>query len=158
VPFFKKLLEDGSDHLPITDVRMTRFWITLRQGVDFVMKNFERMHGGEIFVPKIPSVRVVDLATAMAPDLPHKVIGIRPGEKLHEIMCPADDSHLTLEFSDHFVIKPTIQFSGYVDFSINKLGEKGLAVEQDFEFHSGKNPHFLKPDEIIAFNRLAGIL
>ena len=85
---------------------MTRFWITLQQGVDFVLKNFERMHGGEIFVPKIPSVRIVDLATAMAPELPHKIVGIRPGEKLHEVMCPADDSHLTLEFDDHFVIQP----------------------------------------------------
>ena len=82
--------------------RMTRFWITLQQGVDFVLKNFERMHGGEIFVPKIPSVKVVDLARAMAPGLPHRIVGIRPGEKLHEVMCPADDSHLTLEFADHY--------------------------------------------------------
>jgi UDP-N-acetylglucosamine 4,6-dehydratase len=79
VPFFKQRIADGSDHLPITDARMTRFWITLQQGVDFVLKNFERMHGGEIFVPKIPSVRVVDLARAMAPNLPHRIIGIRPG-------------------------------------------------------------------------------
>lgn len=157
VPFFKKLIDEGSDHLPITDVRMTRFWITLQQGVDFVLKNFERMHGGEIFVPKIPSVNVVDLAKAMAPNLPHKIIGIRPGEKLHEIMCPADDSHLTLEFADHFVIKPTIQFSGHVDFSVNKLGEIGQPVDQDFEFHSGKNPKFLTIEEIVAFNHIAGV-
>lgn len=157
VPFFKKLIDEDSDHLPITDVRMTRFWITLQQGVDFVLKNFERMQGGEIFVPKIPSVNVVDLAKAMAPDLPHKIIGIRPGEKLDEIMCPADDSHLTLEFADHFVIKPTILFSGYVDFAVNKLGEKGQPVAQGFEFHSGKNPHFLTIEEIVAFNHLAGV-
>lgn len=157
VPFFKKLIADDCDHLPITDVRMTRFWITLQQGVDFVLKNFERMQGGEIFVPKIPSVNVVDLAKAMAPELPHKIIGIRPGEKLDEIMCPADDSHLTLEFADHFVIKPTILFSGYVDFAFNKLGEKGQPVAQDFEFHSGKNPHFLTIEEIVAFNHLAGV-
>lgn len=157
VPFFKKLIADGSDCLPITDARMTRFWITLQQGVDFVLKNFERMHGGEIFVPRIPSVNVVDLAKAMAPNLPHKIIGIRPGEKLHEIMCPADDSHLTLEFADHFVIKPTIQFSAYVDFAVNKLGETGRSVEQGFEYHSGKNPHFLTIEEIAAFNHLAGI-
>jgi len=157
VPFFKKRIDDGCDHLPITDARMTRFWITLQQGVDFVLKNFERMHGGEIFVPKIPSVNVVDLARAMAPNLPHKIIGIRPGEKLHEIMCPADDSHLTLEFSDHFVIKPTIQFSGYVDFSVNKLGERGQPVEQGFEYHSGKNTHFLTIEGIVAFNHLAGV-
>ena len=157
VPFFKKRIFEGCDHLPITDARMTRFWITLQQGVDFVLKNFERMHGGEIFVPKIPSVNVIDLAKAMAPNLPHKIIGIRPGEKLHEIMCPADDSHLTLEFSDHFVIQPTIQLSNHVDFSLNKLGERGSPVEQGFEFHSGKNSHFLTSDEIVTLNHFAGI-
>jgi UDP-N-acetylglucosamine 4,6-dehydratase len=156
VPFFSRRIAEGCDYLPITDVRMTRFWITLQQGVDFVLKNFERMQGGEIFVPKIPSVNVVDLARAMAPNLQHKIIGIRPGEKLHEIMCPADDSHLTLEFADHYVIKPTIQFLGYVEFAVNNLGETGRPVEQGFEYHSGKNPHFLTSDEIIAFNRLAG--
>lgn len=155
VPYFQKLISEEAEALPITDERMTRFWITLQQGVDFVLKNFERMHGGEIFVPKIPSVRIVDLAVAMAPDMPHKIIGIRPGEKLHEIMCPADDSHLTLEFNDHFVIKPTIQFSGRVDFAVNKLGENGKSVEQGFEYHSGKNPHFLSIDEIREYNRLA---
>jgi len=144
-------------YLPITDPRMTRFWITLQQGVDFVLKNFGRMQGGEIFVPKIPSVNIIDLARAMAPDVDQKIVGIRPGEKLHEIMCPADDSHLTLEFSDHFVIKPTIQFSNIVDFSINKLGEIGKLVEQGFEFHSGKNQSFLTIEEIITFNHLSGI-
>lgn len=157
VPYFKKLIANASDHLPITDVRMTRFWITLQQGVDFVLKSFDRMHGGEIFVPKIPSVNVVDLARAMAPNLSHKTIGIRPGEKLHEIMCPADDSHLTLEFADHFVIKPTIQFLGHVDFSVNKLSEIGQPVKQGFEFHSGRNPQFLSIEEIVDFNNLAGI-
>lgn len=156
VPFFKKCIKDGCDHLPITDVRMTRFWITLQQGVDFVLKNFERMHGGEIYVPKIPSVKVVDLARAMAPNLQHKIIGIRPGEKLHEVMCPSDDSHLTLEFVDHFLIRPTIQFTGYVDFAVNRLGETGQPVEQGFEYHSGKNPHFLNIEEIVSFNHLAG--
>lgn len=157
VPYFKKLIADGCSHLPITDARMTRFWITLQQGVDFVLKNFERMHGGEIFVPKIPSVRVVDLARAMAPDVAHKIIGIRPGEKLHEVMCPSDDSHLTLEFADHFVIQPAIQFIGYSDFAVNRLDETGHPVEQGFEFHSGKNLHFLSIKEIVAFNHLAGI-
>ncbi len=155
VPFFNKLIAQGSDHLPITDARMTRFWITLQQGVDFVLKNFQRMHGGEIFVPKIPSVHMVDLATAMAPGLEQRIIGIRPGEKLHEIMCPADDSHLTLEFSDHFVMQPTIQFSARKDFAINALGETGAPVEFGFEYHSGKNPQFLSVPEILAFNELA---
>jgi UDP-N-acetylglucosamine 4,6-dehydratase len=153
VPFFRRQIAGGCDHLPITDAKMTRFWITLQQGVDFVLRNFERMHGGEIFVPKIPSVRVVDLASALAPAMPQKVVGIRPGEKLHEVMCPGDDSHLTLEFDDHYVIKPSIQFSGVADFSINRLGEKGRPVEQGFEYHSGRNPHFLAIDEIIALNR-----
>lgn len=156
VPFFKKLIAAGYDHLPITDVRMTRFWITLQQGVDFVLKNFERMQGGEIFVPKIPTVKVVDLARAMAPKLPHKVVGIRPGEKLHEIMCPADDSHLTLEFADHFVIKPTIQFAANHDFSVNGLGESGQPVPQGFEYQSGRNPHVLDIEAIVAMNRVAG--
>ena len=154
VPFFRKQIERGADHLPITDVKMTRFWITLQQGVAFVLKNFERMQGGEIFVPKIPSVKVVDLATAMAPHLPHRIIGIRPGEKLHEVMCPTDDSHLTLEFEDHFLIKPTISFAGPVDFATNCIGEKGQAVEQGFEFSSGTNPSFLSIEEIVELNRL----
>lgn len=157
VPFFKKLIADGSESLPITDARMTRFWITLQAGVDFVLKNFQRMHGGEIFVPKIPSVKVVDLATAMAPHLPHRIIGIRPGEKMHEIMCPADDAHLTLEFVDHFVIKPTIQFTSMSDFSSNGLGETGFPVEEGFEFHSGRNPQFLTVEQIRQFNQRAGM-
>jgi UDP-N-acetylglucosamine 4,6-dehydratase len=152
VPFFRKQIANGCDHLPITDASMTRFWITVQQGVEFVLKNFARMQGGEIFVPKIPSMKVVDLARAMAPNLPHRIIGIRPGEKLHEIMCPADDSHLTLEFADHYVIKPAIQFSGQVEFSVNRLGEAGHPVEPGFEYHSGKNRYFLTIDEIIAMN------
>ena len=157
VQVFKKRIVDGCDHLPITDVRMTRFWITLQQGVEFVLRNFERMHGGEIFVPKIPSVNVVDVARAMAPDLPHKIVGIRPGEKLHEVMCPADDSHLTLEFADHFVITPAIQFVTRVDFRINELGEAGEPVPQGFEYHSGTNKKFLTIGEISSLNHLAGV-
>lgn len=156
VPYFEKLITQKAADLPITDVRMTRFWINLQQGVDFVLKNFERMHGGEIFVPKIPSVRILELAKAMAPDVPHQVIGIRPGEKLHEVMCPADDSHLTLEFADHYVLRPTITFvSRTNEFTANKLGEQGTPVAQGFEYNSGTNPHFLSVKEIIEFNRLA---
>jgi UDP-N-acetylglucosamine 4,6-dehydratase len=155
VPFFKRQIANGCDHLPITDASMTRFWITVQQGVDFVLKNFERMHGGEIFVPKIPSVKVVDLARAMAPNLPHRIIGIRPGEKLHEIMCPADDSHLTLEFADHYVIRPTIQFTGDDGFAVNRLGETGHPVEPGFEYHSGRNSQFLDLEQIKALNRAA---
>jgi UDP-N-acetylglucosamine 4,6-dehydratase len=133
---------------------MSRFWITLQQGVDFVIKNFERMHGGEIFVPKIPSARIVDLAVAIAPEIAQKVIGIRPGEKLHEIMCPMDDSHLTIEFDDHYVISPSITFhSANNNFVINKLGEVGQPVEQGFEYNSGTNKHFLSIDELREFDK-----
>jgi UDP-N-acetylglucosamine 4,6-dehydratase len=156
VPLFQRLIREGVDHLPITDSRMTRFWITLQQGVDFVLTNFLRMQGGEIFVPKIPSVRVVDVATAMAPGLEQRVIGIRPGEKLHEVMCPSDDSHLTLEFDDHFVISPTIQFARKVDFRTNATGEKGGPVTSGAEYQSGSNPHFLTVEEIAAMNRAVG--
>lgn len=156
VPYFKKLIYENANALPITDPRMTRFWITLQQGVDFVLKNFERMYGGEIFVPKIPSVRITDLAKAMAPQLPHRVVGIRPGEKLHEIMCPADDSHLTLEFMDHYVLRPTISFTSRSnDFNVNAVGEKSASVAQGFEYNSGTNPRFLTIQEIVAFNKSA---
>ncbi|MDO9227501.1 MAG: UDP-N-acetylglucosamine 4,6-dehydratase (inverting) [Pseudomonadota bacterium] len=157
VPFFEKLIADGVGSLPITDPRMTRFWITLQEGVDFVLKNFQRMRGGEIFVPRIPSVRITDLAAAMAPDLATHVVGIRPGEKLHEIMCPSDDSHLTLEFSDHFVIQPSIRFYGLeIDYCHNGLGEVGDSVPQGFEYNSGSNPHFLDAEGIRQFNLRAG--
>jgi UDP-N-acetylglucosamine 4,6-dehydratase len=158
VPFFQKLIQEDADHLPITDGRMTRFWITLQQGVDFVLKDFERMRGGEIFVPKIPSVRIVDLANAMAPNMTQKIVGIRPGEKIHEVMCPEDDSHLTLEFKDHYVIRPTITFTeGNNSYSPNKLGEEGVPAAQGFEYNSGSNVRFLSVPEVVEFNRLAGI-
>ena len=154
VPFFRKLIKEDVDSLPITHKDMTRFWITLQQGVNFVLKCMERMEGGEIFVPKIPSVRIVDLAKAIAPELPIKTIGIRPGEKLHEIMCPADDSHLTVEFNDFFIISPSIVFySRKTDFTENIFGEKGKQVEQGFEYNSGTNKHFLDIREIIEYNK-----
>lgn len=149
IPFFKKLLDEGATELPITDEKMTRFLITLEDGVNFVLKDFERMQGGEIFIPKIPSMYMTELAKAIAPNLPHKIIGIRPGEKLHEIMCPADDSHLTLVFDDHFVIQPTIQFSHITDFTENRLGEKGVPVEQGFEYNSGNNTEWISHEELL---------
>lgn len=154
VPFFEQLKNNGSDHLPITHLEMTRFWISLQQGVDFVLKNFERMLGGEIFVPKIPSIRVVDLAKAIAPELPIKEIGIRPGEKLHEMMCPGDMSYNTYEYDDHYVIAPSIQFSSRSnDFTVNGLQERGKLVQPGFEYVSDKNPYFLTAADIIQFNR-----
>ena len=157
VPFFRKLMAEGAKSLPITDERMTRFWITLQQGVDFVLDSFERMHGGEIFVPRIPSIRIVDLARAMAPKLPTQVVGIRPGEKLHEVMCPADDSHLTLEFDDHYVLRPTIVFhKPEIDYTTDRRGARGKPVAQGFEYNSGTNPRFLNVEEIRQFNHAAG--
>jgi UDP-N-acetylglucosamine 4,6-dehydratase/5-epimerase len=150
VPLFRKLLAQGASELPITDERMTRFWITLDEGVNFVLRSLERMQGGEIFVPKIPSARITDLALAMAPGASLKVVGIRPGEKLHEVMCPKDDSHLTLEFADHYVIRPTIQFSIPVEHSTNGIGEKGKPVADEFEYNSGANPRFLSRAELKA--------
>lgn len=153
VPFFKNLIKDGVKELPITHEEMTRFWITLQEGVDFVLKNFRRMKGGEIFVPKIPSMRVVDLASALAPDLKKKVIGVRPGEKLHEVMCPKDDSHLTIEFDDHYVMCPSITFyDESPDYTVNKLNEEGKAVPEGFEYNSGTNPHFLTIEELNKYN------
>jgi UDP-N-acetylglucosamine 4,6-dehydratase len=152
VPYFKQLIAEGVNSLPITHPDMTRFWITLEQGVDFVLKNFSRMKGGEIFVPKIPSVRIVDLASAYAPDLDTHIIGIRPGEKMHEIMCPVDDSHLTLEFQDHFVIMPSIKlFDTSCHYEKNTLNESGVLVDESFEYNSQNNAEFLTARQILEF-------
>ena len=148
IPLFRKLVADRVKEIPITDARMTRFWITLDQGAEFVLDSLRRTHGGEIFVPKIPSARIVDLAKAIAPDLPIRIVGIRPGEKLHEVMCPSDDSHLTLEFDRHYVIRPTIQFVNSVDHSRDALGDRGKPVADGFEYSSATNPWFLESEAI----------
>ena len=152
VPFFKGLIERGATELPITDERMTRFWLKLEDGVEFVLKNFQRMQGGEIFIPKIPSMRILDLAKAIAPNAKIKVIGIRPGEKLHEVMCPSDLYYETVEFPDHFVIKPSIEFARKIDYTTNALGEHGHMVEDGFDYNSGNNPHFLTVEELKEMN------
>lgn len=151
VPFFRKLIAEGAKELPITDPRMTRFWLRLEDGVEFVLKNFQRMQGGEIFIPKIPSMRITDLCEAIAPGVPTKIIGIRPGEKLHEVMCPADLYYDTLEFPDHFVIKPAAPMLG-VDYAKNALGEEGRPVSDGFAYDSGSNPHFLTVEELREMN------
>jgi UDP-N-acetylglucosamine 4,6-dehydratase len=149
VPYFKELIQNKKDYLPITHEDMTRFWITLDQAVDFVMMSFERMIGGEIFVPKIPSAKIVDLAKAMAPNLKTKIVGIRPGEKIHELMCPNEYHHLTLEFKNYFKIIPSTNTDDkQKNFLLDNTGEKGKKVSSDFEYNSGSNKDFLSIKQI----------
>ena len=158
VPIFLNLIKKNVSSFPITDKRMTRFWITLDQGVNFVQKSFERMIGGEIFIPKIPSVRILDLAKAMDEEKKIDIIGIRPGEKLHEVMCPVDDAHLTIEFDNYYVIRPTISFTNKFNYNTNSLGEKSKQVPENFEYNSGTNNHFLTVDEIRKLNKSLGFI
>jgi len=144
IPFFSKLLAANTPHLPITDKRMTRFWITLQQGVDFVLSSIEMMQGGEIFVPKIPSMRIIDLAACMAPGLPLKDIGIRPGEKLHEVMITEDDSRNTLELPDRYIIEPSFNWWS----SSRKQNEQGVPVPDGYRYASDTNPEWIGPDEM----------
>lgn len=145
VPFFKQLLAEGTDFLPITDTRMTRFWITLQQGVDFVLSNFTLMRGGEIFVPKIPSMRVTDLASAMGPGLEQRVIGIRPGEKLHEAMITRDDARLSLELPDRFVIEPTMPSWTQSREELSNV----KPVDEEFSYTSDNNTEWLTEEELV---------
>ena len=147
VPFFQKLINEGAKELPITDSAMTRFLITLEDGVNFVLNNFERMHGGEIFIPKIPSMKMTDLAISLAPNLSHKIIGIRPGEKMHEVMITADDR--VVEFDSYYVITPTIQFSHLTDFTKNALGQQGKDIGIGFEYNSLNNTQWLTNKEFL---------
>jgi UDP-N-acetylglucosamine 4,6-dehydratase len=134
VPLFQKLVREGSASLPITHPEMTRFWITLQQGVDFVLQSITSMSGGEIFVPKIPSMRMIDVAKAIAPHLPHKIVGIRPGEKLHEALITEDDARSTVDLGDHFVILPSIRFWRNDSF------ETFRRVAAQFTYTSDNNP------------------
>lgn len=143
IPFFNEQRKTGV--LPITDERMTRFWITLQQGVEFVVQCLECMRGGEVFISKIPSMRITDLAKAVAPECELKIIGIRPGEKLHEIMVPADESRNVLEFKNFFIIKPSAPW-GTIDYEAPYLGEKGTPVAQDFYYASDNNPDWISVD------------
>jgi UDP-N-acetylglucosamine 4,6-dehydratase len=140
VPFFQQLIAEGARELPITDERMTRFWITLEQGVNFVLSSLALMKGGEVFVPKIPSMRTTDLALTLAPHLPHRVVGIRPGEKLHEVMVPEDDARSTLELEDRYVILPNYeQTRRRADYLA--LGAEPLP--DGFSYASDRNPERL---------------
>jgi UDP-N-acetylglucosamine 4,6-dehydratase len=141
IPFFLQERKNGV--LPITDPRMTRFWITLEQGVNFVLDSLQQMVGGELFVPKLPSMNIMELAKAIAPECKTEIVGIRPGEKLHEVMIPLDDARRTLEYSDHYVIQPDFSFWGR-RFTNNE----GKPVPEDFEYNSGSNPWKLTCDEM----------
>jgi len=147
VPFFQNLIENGAKTLPITDEKMTRFLITLEDGVQFVLDDFERMHGGEIFIPKIASMKITELALSLAPNIPHENIGIRAGEKMHEVMITADDS--VVEFDSYYVIKPTIQFTYKINYDINALGEKGKDIGIGFEYNSLNNTEWLSHEEFL---------
>lgn len=139
IPFFQKCIQQGQEYLPITDERMTRFWITLRQGVDFILSCLEIMQGGEIFVPKIPSMKITDLAKAMAPHLPCKLIGIRPGEKLHEVMITSDDGRNTLELEDRYIILPVLE--PWLARQFEYPGATSLS--DDFYYASNNNTEWL---------------
>jgi UDP-N-acetylglucosamine 4,6-dehydratase len=153
LPFYRKLITEGAKRLPVTDPRMTRFWFTLEEGVDFVLKCFARMQGGEVFVPKIPSMRITDLVQSFGADIEMETVGIRPGEKLHELMCPAELSHMTLEFTDHYVIQPTITYFSPNDYKTNPLKEKGKPVSEGFEYSSETNSVFLTVAQLAELNR-----
>jgi UDP-N-acetylglucosamine 4,6-dehydratase len=139
VSLFKKLVAEKAKSIPITDDRMTRFWITMDQGINFFIYNLAMMNGGELYVPKIPSMKMSDLAEAMAPGVPHQIIGIRPGEKLHEIMISQDDARSTLELEDRYIILPSFNFW---DHSIEQTAE-AMPVAEDFDYSSNNNPEWL---------------
>ena len=144
IPFFNKLIADGAKTLPITDPRMTRFVITLAQGVNVVLSSLGMMEGGELFVPKIPSMKLVDLATTVAPGLQQKTVGIRPGEKLHEVMITDDDSRATLELSDRFVIEPAFEFWNRRSY----ITRGAVPVQEMFRYASDTNTEWLSVEQI----------
>lgn len=140
IPLFRRLIAEGAP-LPITDPRMTRFWITLDKAVDFVLDSFTSMQGGELYVPRIPSMRMTDLAEAMAPGHATQVIGIRPGEKLHEEMISAEDSYRTLLLSDRYVVTPVIAEWGFKPIN-------GTSVPEGFSYRSDNNDLWLTPEDL----------
>tara|TARA_B100001057_G_C22866513_1_gene956721 strand:+ start:488 stop:1555 length:1068 start_codon:yes stop_codon:yes gene_type:complete len=148
VPLLKNLSKNKNNIIPITHKDMTRFWITLEESVDLVQKALKVMKGGEIFIPKLPSVRVVDLPKVICPKNKVKFVGIRPGEKIHELLCPSENSEGTVEFKNHFIIKPSIKIKSRDINYINYPGEKGKKVKQNFEYSSGTNKKFLNLNQI----------
>ncbi len=156
IPLFQELAKKGVKKLPITHPEMTRFWITLDEAADFVFMAFETMQGGEIFVPKIPSMKIIDLARAIKPDAEFEIVGIRPGEKLHESMISIDDSYNTVEFANYFIIQPSITLTGKPNYMTNIWNEKGRKKEYGFVYSSDKNDKWLTSkdlkDKIETFN------
>ena len=149
IPYFKDLIKQNKKSLPVTDTKMTRFFLSLDEGVEFVKLCFESMFGGEIFIPKLPSMYIVDLVKALGPNIKHHVIGIRPGEKLNEALCTKDDSHLTLEFKDYYVIQPSTNNDSKInDYSTNNKKEKGKKVANNFEYNSLTNQNKLSINQI----------
>ncbi len=144
VPFFRKLIAEGAKSLPITDPRMTRFWITLPHCINFVLSSLAMMQGGELFVPKIPSMRVADLAHALAPELTHEIVGIRPGEKLHEVLITEDESRTAWAYEDYFVILPQFHFWAA---NVN-AAHTGEPVPEGFRYASDSNDHWLNGEEL----------
>lgn len=147
IPFFAKLISEGATELPITDPRMTRFWITLEQGVNFVLSSLAIARGGEIFVPKIPSMSTLEIARTLAPDLPHKIIGIRPGEKLHETMIPEDDARTTVELDDRYAILPAHNTKIMTRYT----AEGAKPVAEAFCYASHTNPEKFGRGELRAY-------
>ena len=156
LPYFKSLIKKNAKSLPVTDERMTRFWIKLDHGVKFVLNSIDIMTGGELFVPKSPSIKIIDLVKALDKNIKYHIIGIRPGEKLHEILCPEDSSRDTLEFNDYYLIRPTFYHvdstkSQNNSYKINKNNEKGKFVKSNFVYSSSTNSHFLSVKELKKF-------
>jgi UDP-N-acetylglucosamine 4,6-dehydratase len=146
VEHFKKLVDEGARELPITDERMTRFWISLERGVDFVFECLERMTGGEMFIPKIPSMRLVDIATAIGPDCDLREVGVRPGEKLHEVLIPRDEARQTVELEDHYVIRPAFHRWQPDETPV----PAGRPVPDDFEYASDSNDDWLDRTRLLS--------
>lgn len=144
IPYFQALAARG-EPLPLTDLRMTRFWITLRHAVEFVVRSFDRMSGGELYVPRIPSMRLVDLARVIGPDCPLKEVGMRPGEKLHEEMISVEDARRTMMLDDRYVVMPHIAGWGYAPPT------DGTLVPDGFAYRSDTNDLWLSPDDLRAF-------
>tara|TARA_B110000438_G_scaffold264947_1_gene277939 strand:+ start:711 stop:1703 length:993 start_codon:yes stop_codon:yes gene_type:complete len=153
LPFFQSLIKKKVKSLPITDEKMTRFFLSIDEGVKFVLNSINIMVGGELFVPKIPSMNIIDLVKALDKNIKYHIVGIRPGEKLHEVLCPSESSRDTLEFKNYYLIVP-YSFDGtqrFVKYKVSKTKEKGKLVKDNFVYSSDKNPHFLSIKEIKNF-------